>query len=306
MSTRSSTDLTSKGKAVPLARYVRDDSGRTEAEFTDCNDPASLLEAKDEQFEDDSAGRDEALELLMGYLFAGDPHPAHVLRRWWLGVGELAPHLQGGVMMHEAALLAEPGELGHAWRVHLLVKGTRKARRKPSEHDRIVRGVLAAAYARRPGLELERQIPLDTLTRLQPGESVTGFAARQEAMLALLQFLYVSAPARGSCETPRPEAVLRQVFLVGKALTPHLVLHMSLQNLGDMFGQERATWSSRGKRRLTAFLAARGAKGCHAPYQKSADACANYAAAQRGNRNRLGLPPRRPAQVVAPGRVRCA
>jgi hypothetical protein len=297
MTRRRTNDLAVRGKAVPLARFVRDDAGGVAAEFTDSNDPAAMLEAKEERelADRESAhadGREDVLELLMSYLFSGDPHPAHVLRRLWLALGELAPHLQAGIQIHEAALLRDPSEIGHAWRVRLLVRGTRFARRLPSAHDAIVRGVLASAYSRRPGLELVHQVPLDTLTRLHAGETVAQFGARQEAMLVLLQFIFVTAPPRGSCETPRPEAVLRQVFLIGKALTPHLILHMSLQNLGDMFGQQRATWSSRGKRRLTAFLAARGAKGCHASYQKSAEACATYAVAQRGNRNRIGLPRR--------------
>jgi hypothetical protein len=208
-------------------------------------------------------------------------------------MGELSPQLRAGVQIHEAALLEDVGEIGHAWRVHLLLRGTRMAKRLPSKHDAIVRGVLAAAYARHPNLTLAAQVTLDGLARLRAGEGVPEFGARQAATVALLNFFYVSAQVRGSSELPRPEAVLRQVYLVAKSLTPHLILHMSLQKLGDMFAQKRATWSHRGKHKLAAFLAARGAQGFHAPHQRSPEVCATYAAVQRGNRNRVGLPPRR-------------
>lgn len=282
-----------KGKAVPLARYVRDDAGGVEAEFIDPQDPAAALEAKEEAQASVPPERDDVLAQLMIYLMADDPHPAHVLRRLWLAIVELAPELRAGVMFHEAALLSDPGELGHAWRVKLLVRGTRVSGRQPSEHDRVVRRVLAAAFARRSHLVLAPQMTLDSLSRLRVGESVPHFGTRQAATVALLRFFYVATQASIVQGQPRPEAVLRQVYLVAKSLTPHLILHMSLQNLGDMFGQERATWSYRGKHKLAAFLAARGAEGYRAPHQKSAVACKSYAAAQRGNRNRNGLPRRR-------------
>lgn len=294
------TDIASAAKAEPLAHYVRDDGGDLEVEFIDPQDPASVLEAKEDQERGGASqratdGREDVLEMLLGYLMADDPHPAHVLRRLWLAICELAPHLKAGVMFHEAALLSDQSEIGHAWRVRLLVRGTRKAKRQPSVHDAIVRQAMAAAFARRKNFVLTRQITLDTISRLQPGEGVPQFGARQAATVALLQFFYVASHARGSTELPRPEAVLRQVYLVAKSLTPQLILHMSLQQLGDMFGQERATWSYRGKHKLAAFLAARGAQGYRAPHMKSDAACASYAASARGNRNRIGLPKRREA-----------
>jgi hypothetical protein len=297
MITMPKSDITSCAQAEPLAHYVRDDAGDLDVEFVDVRDPAAALEAKEASEQEilrptPAAAREDVLEALLGYLMADDPHPAHVLRRLWLAIDELAPHLKAGVLFREAALLTDASEIGHAWRVKLLVRGTRKANRGPSMHDAIVRRVMAAAYARRKGFVLSRQITLDTIARLQPGESVPQFGARQAATVALLQFLYVASHASGTRDLPRPEAVLRQVYLVAKSLTPHLILHMSLQNLGDMFGQERATWSHRGKHKLAAFLAARGAAGFLAPHMKSQQACATYAAAQRGNRNRLGLPRR--------------
>lgn len=283
-------------------RMVALSRGDEGPEFVDLSDPRAVLEAKEEAEAARESGQAETpqeqaadvLGLLLAYLLGVDPHPAHVLRRLWLATVELAPELTEGISAAERPLLADPGEEGHHWRVGLLVRGTAGARRRPADHDAVCRRVLHAAYQRRRGLALLAEVPLSALAYCRPSETVAQFGARQRAVVELLRFFWVGLHAlAGLREGLRPERAVRMVLLVAKATHPQLILHMSLQNLGDLFAEERATWSHRGKHKLTAFLAARGAVGFRASYQRTDEACAHYSAVQIGNRNRVGLPRRR-------------
>ena len=82
--------------------------------------------------------------------------------------------------------------------------------------------------------------------------------------------------------------VTSTAFCLAKALRPHLIADMSLEDIarlsGDLGG--RATPSDRIKRLYNLRLEAAGAKGSFAHFQKSASAVAAMTAAQKGNTNR--------------------
>jgi hypothetical protein len=82
--------------------------------------------------------------------------------------------------------------------------------------------------------------------------------------------------------------VTSTAFCLAKALRPHLIASMSLEDIarlsGDMGG--RATPSDRIKRLYTRRLEAAGAMGSFAHFQKSPSAVAKMSEAQKGNRNR--------------------
>lgn len=294
---KSSSCIFQRSSASDRRVISRGDEG---PEFVDANDPRSLLEAAEEAAEVSAqagsalaVSREDVSRLFFLHLFGDDPHPARVLRRLWLATVELAPQLAAGVSGEERTLLADAGEAGHAWRVGLLLRGTRFRDRSPEHHNRVIREALADAYRRKGHLATVVDVPLGALSYLRAGETLAQFSARNATIGELLRFLYVARMGGGEAAgNLRPERAVRMAFLLAKALHEDLILHMSLQHLGDMFGEERATWSHRGKHKLAAFLAARGALGFKACYQKSEAACAHYAAVQRGNRNRIGLPRR--------------
>jgi hypothetical protein len=248
----------------------------------DCNDPRAVLEAAEVAAENPPAPeRSDVASLLMGHLFGDGPHPERVTHRIYQLTAVIHPVLLRDLPMGDRIVLLAPDEAAREQRLTMLLRGTRIERRKPVTHEREVRVVLAAAWARHRVLLTQPEVPASALTDYAAGchrELLTQFALRIETVQALLDFFFRDGPA--------PEEVARRVFMVAKAYYEPLVLRMSLQQIGRMFGQTRATWSWRGKAKLNGFLSARGVTAVKAPYQKSDEVCVKYAVAATGNRNR--------------------
>lgn len=268
------TDIASRDVAVA---YV--DGGPVGIDYAD---PASVLEAAEAAAENPPPPeRSDIASLLMQHLFSDGPHPEHVTRRIFQLVAVIHPPLLVGLPLAERIVLHAPDEAAREQRLVMLLRGTRIERRRASVHERVVREVLAAAWARQRSLLMQREVPASALTdyaSVCPRELLSQFAVRLETVQALLGFFFR--------EGPSPERVVRRVFMVAKAYYEPLLLRMSLQQLGRMFGETRATWSWRGKAKLNEFLALRGMQAVKAPYQKSDEVCVKYAAAALGNRNR--------------------
>lgn len=82
----------------------------------------------------------------------------------------------------------------------------------------------------------------------------------------------------------------RRFYSLAKLLDENLLEGASLETLGDIFSEgnrkgARARWSARNHVLLKVLT---GGANLHARYQKSPEACARMAEAQRGNRNRKG------------------
>ena len=101
---------------------------------------------------------------------------------------------------------------------------------------------------------------------------------RQEARSQMLEYFFGDGP--------HPGQVVRRVFAMAKAIRPHLVLNMSLEELGLMLGETRAAGSWRIKQLINRPLAGTRCAGVVLPWQKSQSAVASYARAARGNHNR--------------------
>lgn len=120
--------------------------------------------------------------------------------------------------------------------------------------------------------------PLDELLALEGGEEVEEHSIRLDAFRRLLDYYFADGP--------HPGVVIRRVFAIAKALRPSLVLNMSLEEIGLMLGETKAAGSWRIKQLVNRPVAARSGHGTQLPWQKSAKACANYAASSSGNSNR--------------------
>jgi hypothetical protein len=271
---RPGRDIADHAKAVAYG-----DSGVVEVDYAD---PASVLMAAEDEAEQPAPpDRGDVASLLMGHLFGDGPHMEHVCVRFYQLAEAMVPDLLHGLPRMERVMLVSRDDLAQAWRISALLRGTRIRRRKPATHQRVIREVLSSAWARHRELLMSRDVPESALTGYRvasPHEMLVQFQARQEAVQALMKFFLLDGP--------QPERALRRVFMVAKAYFEPLVLGMSLEMLGRMFGQTRATLSWRGKAKLNDFLAARGAVAVKAPYQKSDAVCVKYAAAATGNRNR--------------------
>lgn len=106
---------------------------------------------------------------------------------------------------------------------------------------------------------------------------------RLETLRALNRF-YVA-------DGPHPGSVLRRVFAVLKAVSPELIVNMTLAEMGQMFGETKAAQSWRVKKIFTNYQRERGIKGFKAAFQKSEKARSAYSRAQQGNTNRAGKKP---------------
>jgi hypothetical protein len=248
----------------------------------DYSDPAAALMAEEESTTQAPAvNRSDVASLLMVHLFGDGPHPEHVARRLYALAAVVHPLLLRDLPLAERIVLLAPDEAARDQRLVMLLRGTRIEHRKPATHERVVREVLSAAWAKQRSLMLSTDVPAAALTDYAaacPRELLSQFAARLGTVQALLEFFFRDGPA--------PETTVRRVFMVAKAYFEPLVLRMSLQHLGKLFGQTRATWSWRGKNKLNGFLAARGITAVKAPYQKSDEVCVKYSVAAQGNRNR--------------------
>ncbi|HWA28093.1 MAG TPA: hypothetical protein VG734_20750 [Lacunisphaera sp.] len=268
-----SHDIVRHWKARPLSAA---------AEGVDHADPAvALMEAEERELTPPAPDRSDVAGMLMAHLFGDGPHPERVTLRLYRLAEAMGCDLLQALPYSERSLLVADDEAAREHRLAALLRGTRIARRKPATHEAAIRTVLKAAWDRQRQLFMAREVPAAALIDYQaasPDELLGQFQARQAAVVALLEFFFRDGAA--------PEQAVKRVFMVAKAYFEPLVLRMSLQKLGGMFGQTRATWSWRGKNKLNGFLAARGISAVKAPYQKSDDVCVKYALAAAGNRNR--------------------
>lgn len=287
-------DITKLGLAVPVSAFLRrEEDGSLGAEFVDANDPAAAMMAAEDAealardahlvgplVVESRHDRTEIPSLLMAYLFNDGPHPSHVLRRLYLLAAELTPDWLQMIPPGDLELIMASTPEAHLWRVGVLIRDTHIARRKPEKHEQEICAVLREAWTRRRKVFLQSEAPAESLTRLRDDETLVEFKARQELVTGLLAYFFLDGVA--------PQRAVRLVYVLAKAWFDQHLLRMTLDHLGRMFGEERATWSWRGKKKLNGFLAARGVSAVQAPYQKSAETCRKYAEAQIGNRNRVG------------------
>lgn len=154
------------------------------------------------------------------------------------------------------------------------------------EHDVLIRHVIdvAAVKARSDHgwVPVEKRTPLDELLAREEGESPEEAQVRMEAFHKLLEYFFQKGP--------HPAQAMQLLYAVAKALRPDLILHMTVRDLGRIFGDTPAAWSWRIEQCISKFIGRAGMRGVRLPCQKSEAARESYRAAQRGNKNRAGLP----------------
>lgn len=101
---------------------------------------------------------------------------------------------------------------------------------------------------------------------------------RRETLGVLLRYFFADGP--------HPGAVVRRLFAVAKAVAPELIVDMTVEELGLMFGETKAAQSWRIKKIFSNYQRDRGVKGFKAAFQKSEHSTAAFSRAQRGNHNR--------------------
>jgi hypothetical protein len=148
-------------------------------------------------------------------------------------------------------------------------------------NEEVINEVLSRAYSReqahgRPPIYF--RTPLDEVLAAESGDSLDEGIIRQEARDRMLEYFFGDGP--------HPGHVVRRIFAMAKAIKPHLVLNMSLEEMGLMLGETKAAGSWRIKQLINRPLAGTRCAGTHLPWQKSASAVAKYAAAAVGNHNR--------------------
>lgn len=218
----------------------------------------------------------------LAYCFTDGPHPAEVMRRVYELAAVHEPALVRDLPPRVVALLRATASEQHLFRVGLLLVGTQAEHRSAQAHERIVQRTLTLAAARRPRTGVAR-VALAELLHMRADEHLDDYEARMRSLTGLLRFAFYDGPAAG--------VVVRRVFALAKwrPTSSALLFDMTLAHLGAMFGETRAAWSWRVKRLVNRFLTlANSTHGVKAGYQRTDEACAHCASAQRGNQNRIG------------------
>jgi hypothetical protein len=225
-----------------------------------------------------------ALDATVDFVFADGPHPADVLWRFWSLAITFRRDEAADWRHADTQLFWQQGRPGSLFRLRLIFSDA-----KPTESDERIRAVLAVAsgrarkrYGWQPGATSPRIADL-----LNPDRwSVT----QSETIARLFDFAFAAGTDANR--------VMKRVYAVTKWLRSDLLMHMSLQQLGDLFDETKASPSWRIKQLVNDALAAIGMRGCNAGWQKRAGAALAYGEVQKGNRNRVKsrlLPVRRRA-----------
>ena len=150
-----------------------------------------------------------------------------------------------------------------------------------SDHESTIMETLRHAWSREQAAGREpvyTRTPIDEMISREDGEAADEYLARVEAMRDLMGYFFADGP--------HPAAVLKRVFAVAKAIFPELVLNMSCEEIGLLFGETKAAVSYRIKLLVNKPIAALFGHDVQLPWQKSASACAKYRAQAMGNTNR--------------------
>lgn len=264
---------------------VTGDEDEPEVDLPDHATPLAAL-LRREAAEGEGMDWVEMFGSFLRYCFAESPHPAHVMRRVFTLAFELEPKLLGDLDAGMLGIVRGTYGLAHDKRIELTIAGTRVQRRSATEHGAVISAMLQQAAARRH-VKLQygfpvRGIELRELLDIAEWEPLTDYARRMDALKELVSFAYY--------EGPRPGVVVRRVFSMAKwrQADSAVLLDMTLQQLGQMFGETRAAWSWRVKQVINRFLEFKHVHGRQASFQKSVTACETYAEAARGNQNRRG------------------
>jgi hypothetical protein len=212
----------------------------------------------------------EVFVRLCQHWFSAGPQPEEVLQRVFAAAADRRPDLLRGLSKKEIALAREESARGRKWRLQAIFPGNREPREK---YRSLVESLRAAfSGARRPSIE--RVTLRDALTlgkATEPPEAT-------ETLSRVLEKIF-----RGGID---PRAIAQATFALTGWLFRDLQLNMSLEALGNLFDEERATQSWRSKTYIEEMLRAAGFRGCKTAWQKPQSAVAHYAESAQGNTNR--------------------
>lgn len=228
------------------------------------------------EFEEPACDRDwiiekEVFTRLCKHWFSAGPQPEEVLQRVFAATADRRPDLLRGLTPREIELGRQESKNGRRWRIAALFPSDEAPRERYSAITR----TLAAAFAgaRRP------EIPRVTFNEALC-VSPTGHEPLEatETLSRVLETIF----ANGS----DPRAVAQRTFSLVGWLFRDLQLNMSLDALGKLFAEERATQSWRSKVFVEAMLRNAGFRGCKAAWQKPESAVRTYSEKALGNTNR--------------------
>jgi len=131
--------------------------------------------------------------------------------------------------------------------------------------------------------QVERHTPLDALIEKETDVDAEGETAMRmylEAHAWLFDFLF--------SDGPHPGRVMLRLYAWVKKYRPELIWDMGFRNLGLLLNESHAAMQWRIEVLLDDYASAKGLAGVKAPWQRTAEACASYSEAQKGNCNRLG------------------
>lgn len=233
--------------------------------------------------DDMGEARIEAVRALHAWVMEAGPHPRAVAERLVLASAEYAFALVRGMSQLDlAAATALDGALRERALMRVLLDSPKASAAALRKHSVRITLVLGVAYRRRASVG---QLPalavlpsdLSALQIADEAEGATGCAVRREACRRWLGPVWADG---------RLGEALKAFYAITRSYWPGLVLNMSGEQMAAFFAQTRAAESERVHRLVNRPIERASGRRTTLRFQKSATACAKYAAGARGNTHR--------------------
>jgi hypothetical protein len=233
--------------------------------------------------DDVGEARIEAVRALHAWVMEAGPHPRAVADRLVLASADYAFALVRGMSpLDLAAATAPNADLRERALMRVLLDAPKANAGAVRKHAARIALVLGVAYRRQSSVGQASAAgavarPLSALQGADEDEGAAGCAVRREACRRWLGPVWADG---------RLGEALKAFYAITRSYWPGLVLNMSGEQMAAFFGQTRAAESERVHRLVNRPIERASGRRMTLRFQKSATACAKYAAGARGNTHR--------------------
>lgn len=229
------------------------------------------------------SARIEAVRALHVWVLEAGPHPRAVAERLVAVSAEYALDCVRGLPAADRAAATEQNAAARERALmRVLLDAPRARARQVRRHGEQIAGVLGKAHRREVGMgqDAAQAAQPSDISRLQiadDSEGAAGCAVRREACRRWLMQVW-AARSLGDA--------LKAFYALTRGFWPELVMNLTGEELATFFAQTRAAESERMHRVVNRPIERASGRRATLRFQKSATACAKYAAGAMGNTHR--------------------
>ncbi|MDP1580702.1 MAG: hypothetical protein Q8M02_10505 [Candidatus Didemnitutus sp.] len=259
--------------------YIRTADG---AEGVELRSPRDFLEASEEVTASEAmAIRVEAVNSATAWILEASPHPRDVAVRLLVATRAFVPALVYALPTADLLAVTKPdARQREIALMRVLMAAPEASAAAARKHGWRITAALARAHRRERHTYQASATPsaVDRLRAAAPDTPAAEVELRDAALVRWVRHLW---QGRSSLVE-----ALKHFYTIARALAPERVLNMTGEEIATFFGQGRAAQSAREKAQINKRLERAGVRATTMRFQKSATACAKYAAAARGNHHR--------------------